>query len=65
LPDISAAPSTATIPAPLPGTLRCNIVVVPGGDESAARILLADIGVFAAGRAIVSAGHPLDFRDYL
>jgi Mrp family chromosome partitioning ATPase len=29
------------------------------------RILLTDIGVFAAGGAIASAGHLLDFRDDL
>jgi len=30
---ISAAPSTATISAPLPGSPRCNTVGVPAGEE--------------------------------
>jgi len=56
-------PSIATIAPPLSGTLRCNIAGAPAGDESAARIPSADTGGFAAGGAIVSAAHPLDFRD--
>jgi len=58
-------PSIATIAAPLSGTLRCHIAGAPAGDESAARILSADTGAFAAGGAIASAGQPLDFRDDL
>jgi hypothetical protein len=51
-----------TIAAPPPGTLCCNIVGAPAGDESASRSLSADTSVFAAGQAIASAGPPLDFR---
>jgi hypothetical protein len=38
-PGISAAPSTATIPAPPPRSARCNTAGATAGDESAARIL--------------------------
>jgi hypothetical protein len=38
-PDIVAAPSIATIAAPLSGTLRCNNAGAPAADESAARTL--------------------------
>jgi hypothetical protein len=54
--------STVTIAAPPPGTLGCNIVGAPAGDESAARSLSADTGGFAAAQALASAGPPLDFR---
>jgi hypothetical protein len=49
-------PSTATIAAPPPGTLRCNIVDANAGDESAARSLSTDSAASAA-------GGPLDAAD--
>jgi hypothetical protein len=55
-------PSSATISAPLSGILRCNSAGAPAEDENAARILSADEDASAAGGAIASAGHPLDFR---
>jgi len=64
-PGIVAAPSTATIAAPPPGSARCNSAGALAEDESAARSLSADTGVFAAGQAIASAGPPLDFQDDL
>jgi len=62
-PGIVAAPSTATIAAPPPGSARCNSAGALAEDESAARILSADKYASAADGAIASAGHPLDFRD--
>jgi hypothetical protein len=41
-PGIVAAPSTATIGAPPPGSAHCNSADVLAEDESAARILSAD-----------------------
>jgi hypothetical protein len=37
--DIDVVPSSGTIAAPLAGSHRYSIAVVPAGDESAARIL--------------------------
>jgi hypothetical protein len=63
-PGIVAAPSTATIAAPPPGSARCNSAGVLAEDENVARSLSADTGGFAAGWAIASA-DPLDFRNRL
>jgi hypothetical protein len=60
---IVAAPSTATIAAQLPDSARCNNAGAVAEDESAVRIPSADNVASAAGGAIASAGHPLDFRD--
>jgi hypothetical protein len=48
------------ISAPLPGSLGCNNVGVPAGDENAARTLSADNAAGAAGVLNASA-DPLDF----
>jgi len=61
-PDISVGPSSGTIAAPLPGSARCNIAGALAQDRSAARIPSTDNAASAAGGAIASAGHPLDFR---
>jgi len=63
-PGIFPAPSSVTIPAPLPDTLRCNNAGVFAEDENAARILSADTAVPAAGAPNASADL-LDFRDDL
>jgi len=64
-PGIVAAPSTATIAAPPPGSARCKSAGAPAGDERVLRIPSADSAAAAAGEAIASAGQPLDFRDGL
>jgi len=64
-PGIVAAPSTATIGAPPPGSAHCNSADVLAEDESAARILSADSAASAADVPGASAGQPLDFRDGL
>jgi hypothetical protein len=59
-PGISLALYSVTISAPPPGIPGCSSAGVPAGAESAARILSADNGVFAAGVPIASADL-LDF----
>src|ERR1017187_5436722 len=63
-PGIFPGPSSATTPALLPGTLRCNNAGAPAGDGNAPRTLSADSTASAADGAIASA-DPLDFRDDL
>jgi hypothetical protein len=53
-PDIAAAPSSATIAAPQPGTLRCNTVGALDWDESADRIPSIDNGASGVPGGIVS-----------
>jgi len=52
------------ISAPPTGSLGCNSVAVPAGDESTARILSADNAASAAG-ALNASADPLDFADDL
>jgi hypothetical protein len=52
------------ISTPLPGSLGCNSADAPAGDESAARILSADIAACAAAEATAFA-DPLAFPDDL
>jgi hypothetical protein len=64
LSDIVVVPSGVPISAPLLGSLDCNSVAVPAGDESVVRSLSADNAACAAGEpnAFVDS---LDFSDNL
>jgi hypothetical protein len=64
LSGIVVVPSGVPISAPLPGSLGCNNVGLPARDESAARILSADIAACAAAEATAFA-DPLAFPDDL
>jgi hypothetical protein len=55
LSGISPEPSSATIAAPHPDTLRCNTVGALGEGERVDRILSANTGGFAAVEAFASA----------
>jgi hypothetical protein len=58
---IVAGPSTATISAPLPGTLGYSSAAAPAADGSAARIPSAGNTADAADARIVSVAQPLAF----
>jgi hypothetical protein len=60
-PGIVAAPSTATIAAPPPGTPHCNSAGALAEDESAARIPSADKAAYAAA-GVIALAVLLDFR---